>query len=855
MSPCSGWGCGGFRLRIDVRRRNLVEVATVSNKTRYLLQEAILIPLLGYLVLLGGTFNGLVLYSLNQLTAILVGVISLLWLGHRLWRRQPVTRTLIDVPLLVFFAAYLIATIFSTDPGRSLGYVGLLAIYILAFYLVADLADAGWPAELFVKVLLVISTIVLFFGAWQIQRWHAEWFSIGGLAHLIPPATLRIRAFLGHPNFVAAFLNLLLPLALARMVESRARLPRLLLGAWVILALVLIYFTSSRGGWLGTAAALGTLVMLLALAHRQRTVRILRALVWPRWRPVALVVLIVAAIVAGAWLIARQSQHPTHGALADSRSGIWLPAVQAFVQHPLVGTGPFTYASTFVQANSVPPNMLLAHAHNYALNIAAETGLIGEAALLWLAVSLALAVWLRWRQAEPAERTLLAGAIASLAGIATHSQFDTPQTMPTINLVIAIVIGITLIRPANVEPVAPPRRTPDLRHLLADHGTLIISMVLFLAVMGGWVWSLRGYAPFEQGVSATDEGKWQEAATQLDLASERNPRLAYFHFQAGYAHGILAAGAPGPELDTAIQHYESGVSIEPHWATNLANLAVLYDQAGRRDQAIHWMSRAAALAPLEAAFPLNLGRYHEVAGDQAAAVQVYRRALDLRPVWSDLPFWRTTALRQQAVHAWRATHGGTSPVAWDASTRLETGWAALAAGQFEDARAFFAAELRDNDAEAYLGWGQAELALGHLDQAEFAIRSAMFMESPALIQVEGWFARGQIAGQKGNRDSAIESYEAALELLDRPTSLGPGTLGVSDYGWYVYNRASIAPDLLPGLMYPTLTDRALACMVELADWYALAGQRDRAAYTLRQVLEADPAQAAARQRLGTLFLH
>jgi hypothetical protein len=42
---------------------------------RYLAQEAALILLLGYLLLLGGTFNGLVLYSLNLTTAIVVGAV------------------------------------------------------------------------------------------------------------------------------------------------------------------------------------------------------------------------------------------------------------------------------------------------------------------------------------------------------------------------------------------------------------------------------------------------------------------------------------------------------------------------------------------------------------------------------------------------------------------------------------------------------------------------------------------------------------------------------------------------------------------------------------------------------------
>ena len=812
---------------------------------RYLAQEAALILTLGYLLLLGGTFNGLVLYSLNLTTAVVAGVIGSAWLIYHVWRRRPLARTPLDAPLLAYLAASMIAAVFSTDPGRSLGYVGLMALYVLVYWLAADLLRAGWPAELFVKSTLIVSLFVLFFGAWELERWVADWLAIGGLAHPIPPATYRVRAFLGHPNFVAAFLNLLLPLAAARAVETKARFPRVLLALWALVALVLIFFTSSRGGWMGTAALLGALIVLLGIARREQATRILTALVRPRWRMAIVIVLGAALIATGGWVIVRQAQHPTHAPLLDSRSGIWPPAWQAFLRSPWLGTGPFTYASTYLRANSVPPAMLLAHAHNYALNIATEAGLVGVAALVWLASTLVVSVWRRWRTSTPSEKMLLAGVTASLIGIAVHSSFDTPQTMPAINLVIAVVIAITLIRPTNAaEPAARPK---------TEYG-LLIAAILFASLMAGWAWSLWSYAPFERGVTAANLGQWDDATRWLDQAAQRNPRLAFYQFQAGYAHGVRASTGAPAESDIALAYYQAGAAIEPDWALNLANLAALHAQAGRHAEAIRWMEQAARLAPKEASFWLNLGHYYEQADNPTAAAQAYEQALDLRPVWAGLPFWRQDAARQRTLNGWRFAHPeGTSPAAWDAeSNRLLTGWNALAAGRAQEARTFFQRSTAANDAQAYLGLGKASLELGQLDQADVALQTVLFMYPPALVRVEALFAQGELAHVRGDTLSAIARYESALDLLHHATVFGPGTQDTSDYGWYVYNRASMAPDLLPQLLYPVLTDGMLGRMMELATWYELDGQRDAAIRILREILAADPNMTTAQKQLEAM---
>jgi len=805
-------------------------------RLRYLGQESALIPLLGYALLLGGTFNGLVLYRLNLINAVLIAALGALWIGWRLRRRIPLPRTRLDRPLAALLAAYFLATPFSIDPRRSIVFTLQMVLYTLIFYLLVDLLRNGWPAGLFIKVLLILSGLVLFFGVWELARWLTGWWAIGGWADPIPPATTRVRAFLGHPNFVAAFLNLLLPMAIVRAVRG-GRGTRLLLGLWVALALVLIFFTSSRGGWLGTAAALGTLG-LLAFLNRQATIA--RAWNGLRQRPLALLALSVAGLLLVLVLgvpVMRQMQHPSHGKGFGSREWIWSAAWHALRSDPLTGQGPFTFGSLMTRRYSIPPQMLLAHAHNYLLNTAAETGLPGLLALLWVAGMLALLAVQRWRNAPRQQRLEISGAIAALAGCAVHSLFETPQTMPTICLVIAVPLALLAAgdRPA---PGLPQRA-----------GNVALALGWLLVSLASW-WSLRAYAPFHRGVLAANLGRWGEATVALDRAARLDPANAFFHLQAGYAHGqrALAEGEAG-ELEPALAHYEWGVALEPDFSTNWANLGPLRWAAGDQEGAIEALERAVALAPKEPAFRLTLGRLYEAAGRDEEARAAYGAVLNARPFWAHTHFFRATPLRDEVCSTWREARAAQPR----SDSDLALGWQALAAGDAAQAEAHFQKATLTGDAEAYRGLGLTYLAQGRFDRAERALRTARFIPSSnPWDSSRASIALGQLFVAQGDCTQAVGEIERGLDELRQTTSFGPGRMGTSDYGWYIFNRESIMGDLLPGVNYLRFTDSDVEALLELGACYETLGRVGDAQRVYAETLEAAPDCAAARERLQAL---
>jgi putative inorganic carbon (HCO3(-)) transporter len=810
---------------------------------RYLVQEALLFLVLSYVFLLGGTFNGLVLYNLNVTNTVILSVIGIAWFTWVLIKKRSFPTSRLDFPLIALFGATLLTSILSVDPRRSYIAFVQLAIYIFIFYLVVDLIRAGWPAELFTKVLLLVSVFNVFFGLREIVVWIQGWSSIGGWEGWLPPSTLRIRAFLGHPNFVASYFLLLVPLGLTHLITSSGRGTRAIILTWTVSVGVLVFFTSSRGGWIGLAAGLGVMVALYYLDRPQKVVDYLKQL----WGRRLLLILIIPILVAGLLvlfqLFVHQSQHPTHGTGGvSSRAYIWGVAWNDFIADPISGQGPFTYGTDFMRENSVPPDMLLAHAHNYMLNVAAESGLLGLFALFGITLAILRLIWIRWRSETPGNRSLLIGAAASLAGFAVHSIFDTPETFPALNITAAILIGI----------IASPDQPSRPWNARFAGGFVIASWTL--AVVGLW-FSLRAYRQHTLGVEASNREDWTSAAEFIDQAAELDPQMAFYSLQSGYAHGQLALAKDGSvhdgaELDLAIASYEKGTKVEPVYATNWANLGSLLWAQGEEDRAIDSLERAVSLAPREPAFRLTLGRMYESSGELEKARGASDESLTQRTYWLNSYFFRETALRREVQAAQKAADPYSHLLG---GPTLEPGWIAIESGEYARAVLVFKEALGVNNSEAYLALGLAHQAAGELDAAEVSLKIA-----DNIPHLSGWttvrvkMALGSLAKLRQDCDLAAKHFEAALDLVKATTSLGVGRMGVSDYGWYIFYRQSIAADMLPGVNYLIYTDEVVEGMLELAACYEIQGENRKAEELYNHVIEIAPDNTMAKERLSRM---
>ena len=805
--------------------------------TRFLIRQAAALLLVAYLVLIGGSESGVIFYAIRRVTLVILLLAVIAWIVSWARRKFPFPRTRLDLVWLVFVLTQLLATALSTDPRLGLTRLMVTLLCWLAFYISVDLLRHYKFEAVLVNSLLFIGVMLIMLGLAQLVNWYGSWWMIGGWEHPIPPATMRLQAIMSHPNMLAAHLNVLLPFGAAVWVKARGCVARVALATWLVLMLVLLLATSSRGAWIATAFAAAVMVLLMVLDRPDWVADRWRRL---QGRPVylgLLVVLVAGVLTAGGILVVLQGRHPQHGPLFSSRQALWRPVWAVLLQSPLLGTGLATYAGQAMRIHSIPPWPLYNHAHSFPLNTLLESGLLGALALGAFAVVVARSALLEWRGLPRGSRYWLIAAVAGLAATAIHSLFETPQVIAGFSLLIVLVLAL-------IETRSPPPR----RQRWIDRGSRAALGMVCLVLAGVAVGGQICYEAYVRGIGLANAGQYEAAAPVLDRAAARDSALASNWFQAGYVHALLGNRAgDAAHLKRAVEYYQKGLALQPSFSINLVNLGALLwstgDEAGAREA----LEKALDRAPGEAVTILTLGAFEEDVGSPTRAAELFRRGLGSRPAWSGTYFFRATPLRAATREQWSADRPPPSkpPACWDA----------LSGGELGEARRCFSAQRTFNNPNPpYYGLGLTELAAADLAQAEWYFRVAAWISGPDprhAARIDR--ALGDVLARRGDLAGAVRSYERALGRLDRPGPMPNATGGLTtSYTWGVYSREAIADSFLPGVVWLTITDEDADCMLQLGTWYEQLGRTEEAARTYRDLLEVAPDVLEAAERLQPL---
>ncbi|MDW8325889.1 MAG: O-antigen ligase family protein [Anaerolineales bacterium] len=800
----------------------------------YLLREALLILLWAYVILIGGGVNGLVTFRVQLLSTLLMLALGGLWLGGLLLRRQAVPRAGLEWAALVFLGAQLVTVLLSQDVRRSLPLPAQAVAYIIIFYGAYTLTRSGWPAELTEKTLLIVGSIVIGLAGTELAQRYLSWLALTAGQTVAPDFQYRLYSVFGDANLLSSFLNILTPPALARALVTPRRATRILLLLWLIAALGVQAFTLSRGGQVGLAVALGVLATLwIAVVSEDARARAVTAWGWLRARPALLFVLAAIAAAMFAFAVYRVftfEGSATQGPATQARSLFWGAAWQAFTSSPIWGTGPGTFPTAYMRYSSSPPDRIYLHAHSVAFTTAAESGLIGLGAVIFVVVAIAVALWKARHKPGFAARARWAAVAASWAGFLAHSQVDDHTRYLAVALPLAILLGCTLAEESEARPTS-------------FHPLWLLLPGLAAALFTGY--SLRAYALSEQAVEAGDD--WARAAQLFDQAANADPALAFYWQQAGYAYGRLAAEGDTAALEAGIARLERARDLEPAYAVTHANLAALYWQAGRRADALAAMQQATQLAPLAATYHLNLGLYAEALSQPETARAAYRRFLSLRAASAGLSFWSETPVRREALAT--ATLPESPP--------LERVRALVAAGQLNEAEQELLAAWRDNTQLPWVYTGLAELARARGDWAlaERQIENALWVQNVQIEQqVDALLTAGEIAHAQGRTAEALIRYENVWWAVSEYGSLGWGSAGWTPHAYFAYQRRALPVDELPQLARADLSPEMARRLLPLGELRLANGQPEKAADLYRALLRIEPALDEARVRLAELGL-
>lgn len=424
------------------------------------------------------------LFEFNKMwiAFILTIIISASWITKMILRKRfAIQKTPLDIPILLFLLSQIISTIISLDSHVSLwGYYtrwngGLLSTitYIILYYaFVSNAAELGQPKEVVKKMLgvSIISGIIvalwglpshfgydptclLFRGHLDVSCWTADFQPI-----------VRMFSTLGQPDWLAAYLAILLPITIAMFLlgwpsstssTSSTSSNRKLYSISYLLLAALFYFelnfTLSRSGYLGIWAAFFVMGTVLLWKQKFRI-----GLKSPQTLLFGIIVLISLSVTnpfpslqhytlsnlfrknspapSTKSAVSNIPQQPTTaapisvGELGGSDSGrirsyVWQGALDIAKHNPIFGTGVETFAFAYYKYKPVGHNLtsewdfLYNKAHNEYLNMLATTGIFGLGTYLWM---IGLFLWISFKlilNSKSTENLLTTALTASYVAI------------------------------------------------------------------------------------------------------------------------------------------------------------------------------------------------------------------------------------------------------------------------------------------------------------------------------------------------------------------------------------------------------------------------------------------------------
>jgi len=366
--------------------------------------------------------------------------------------------------LLAIVVWFGITTLTSVEPRLSFlgrygsyeGFILLASLAVLATGLAESFTFEALPA-LF-RVVVASTMPVVVYGLIQLYGFDVATHSRVDFIHW-NNAFHNVYATFGNPNHLGGFIATVLPLGVVTAVLARRRWVRVAMWGWVAAVLLLLLQTAARGAWLGTLV--GGVVLVLGFLPRVRA----------RARTVVLVAVggvVVAGVLVGVgsrFLGAKASVlfQFGSGTSVSQRPLYWAAAIHSAAHHPVVGTGPDTWADTYARyqsatlAKQIGLSVYVDGAHNIFFSWLSNEGVPGLLLVVALfAVGLAWGVraWRRLRVGatgpEP-RRYIVAALVAGLAGYIVQASFDIEQVATLFALF--VVLGFLGIVNRSIWPV------------------------------------------------------------------------------------------------------------------------------------------------------------------------------------------------------------------------------------------------------------------------------------------------------------------------------------------------------------------------------------------------------------------
>lgn len=347
--------------------------------------------------------------------------------------------TPMDMPIL-FFIAVVAFLFFVRSPQMGVAIEGarVYVQYILWFFVAGNLLLNKQQARQLVNFLVFLGTLIALHGVYQYiigVEIPSTWMDAA-------EESVRTRVFsiLTSPNVLGSFLVLLIPVTFSQLLSAGSRLQRCYYAACLIPMALSLVFTYSRGAWLAMAGAF----VIYGLIYNWRILLGLGAIIYAAPKLVPGISSRISYMLSPAYL------------LSSARAGRvarWGKAIEKLQSNPLFGEGFGRYGGA-VAARYVPSSN---YVDNFYLKTAAEAGIVGLAAFVWLLVSGIRCILNSYRRlTDTYLKGLAGGLLVGLMGILLHNGVENIFEVPTMAVYFWFLLGVAAALPHLDGQETPP---------------------------------------------------------------------------------------------------------------------------------------------------------------------------------------------------------------------------------------------------------------------------------------------------------------------------------------------------------------------------------------------------------------
>ncbi|KKQ66714.1 MAG: hypothetical protein US86_C0004G0032 [Candidatus Daviesbacteria bacterium GW2011_GWA2_38_24] len=590
-----------------------------------------------------------------------------------------ITRTPLDIPLLLLLVIVIVSAIFSPlqhiaifgNLPRVHGSAASIVAYILIYFIASSHLRTQTQVKTIVYALLAsaagssLITLLAYFGLFLPFNFAKNLaftpagssFSASGLAALLLPITL-LSSF-GFSRFLNKYLSTLLTTLFA-------------------LTIVLV----------GSTATFVTMIAALGLVFLTAKKDILKKKSLPLFVIpfiVSLTVLVLSFVPPMVKiknpLFEKRSTSPREIQLSFTTS--WKVAVSAFRDYPFVGSGPNTYLFNFTSYRPVEHNntkfwnLRFENAHNEFLQTLATLGGLGLLSLIFLsAVVIAFAWRTLVKNETPVSAPLAISALLAILMLTLH--VSTPVIMLVSFTIFALLMASQKETGGKVEEISLGIRASKLYDSNLIVGD-ILPIILFipavaLVVIAFWNLSTAVLADYHhrKALNAASS-RGLDTYNSLIKAAKFNPRADLYRTDLAQTNFALANAIAASKvnqadgtnsltdqdkqniqqlLSQAINEGKIAVALNPNSAQNWEILGSIYRQISGVAQnatqfALDSYGRAIQKDPFNPVLRLNVGGIYYSLKNYDLAIRFFTDAVTLKPDYANGYYNLAVALRDK----------------------------------------------------------------------------------------------------------------------------------------------------------------------------------------------------------------